>query len=93
MSTNLTNLGTLSVARGELERAVDQWEESIELLRICQQERWIPWHLVDLGQVYGFLGDTERAAKLIDDALGQFRYMGEGRGVEHVREARTRLVE
>ena len=91
MSTNLTNLGNLAVATGELEPAVSLWKQAIELLRDCQQERWIPWHRVDLGQILGFIGDVDRGRNLVTEALAEFRRMSEGRGVDHALGALSRL--
>src|SRR5215207_11071787 len=72
------SLATLTHEQGDLKRATELYEESIDLFRERGAKLGLAWGLNNLGLVLYSLGDLGRATKLTEESVALLRELGAG---------------
>jgi hypothetical protein len=85
------NLGAFELDYGDPERACALLERCVEVAQGQGMSRHRGWASAELAEAAIALGDGDRAAPAIDDAVALFEVAGDRRGVRHAAALRERL--
>jgi predicted ATPase/DNA-binding SARP family transcriptional activator/DNA-binding CsgD family transcriptional regulator len=73
----LRMLGQVAEMRGDYERAMELFEESLRLCREAGDGRGLSWALISLGNVSGCQGDHDQAMELYEEGMALSRELGD----------------